>query len=252
MPQYDMPEMAHTRLKPPLNWLAKLSWPRRQWLLLLVSALFLFLTFEYSPLDMVLERLFFDPINNVFPARRTWFFENFMHDGIRRATILAVCAASVICFFGIAGKLHWLPRRNSWLALLGMLIIAGMTPLLKIITNRHCPWSLVEFGGFAPYDTLSSPAPASLKAGRCFPSGHASSGYLWLAWFFALRPVRRRSARLALAAGLFLGGLFGLSRMAQGAHFLSHVLWSLWFAWAISLTLTLLLKVETKCPRRPP
>ena len=240
--------IAHARLKQPFKRFAGCSWQQRQWLLLLASALFLFLAFEYTPLDMALERLFHDSINNVFPARRTWFFEDFMHDGIRRVTIFAVCAASVVCFFGIGEKLHWLPRRNAWLALLGMLSIAGATPLLKIVTNRHCPWSLLEFGGFAPHDTLLSPSPAGLKAGRCFPSGHASSGYLWLVWFFALRPAGRRPARLALFAGLFLGGLFGLSRMAQGAHFLSHVLWSLWFAWTISLTLSLLLKIETNSP----
>jgi membrane-associated PAP2 superfamily phosphatase len=30
--------------------------------------------------------------------------------------------------------------------------------------------------------------------------------------------------------------------MAQGAHFLSHVLWSAWFAWALSLALAALLR----------
>ena len=44
-------------------------------------------------------------------------------------------------------------------------------------------------------------------------------------------------ARLGLLAGLLLGGVLGIARMAQGAHFLSHTLWSLWFAWAMSLGL---------------
>lgn len=40
----------------------------------------------------------------------------------------------------------------------------------------------------------------------------------------------------------------GYGCMAQGAHFLSHVLWSAWLAWALSLALAAL----TRAPVRPP
>ncbi|MNF12306.1 hypothetical protein D3C80_2137390 [compost metagenome] len=36
-------------------------------------------------------------------------------------------------------------------------------------------------------------------------------------------------------AALALGSLFSLGRMMQGAHFLSHNLWTLLFDWMISL-----------------
>lgn len=40
-------------------------------------------------------------------------------------------------------------------------------------------------------------------------------------------PVRRpRLARTSLALGLTVGAILGLGRMAQGAHFLSDVVWS--------------------------
>jgi membrane-associated PAP2 superfamily phosphatase len=35
----------------------------------------------------------------------------------------------------------------------------------------------------------------------------------------------------------------GVARMAQGAHFFSHVLWTAWFSWAIGMMLAYVFKV---------
>ncbi|MDR3213111.1 MAG: phosphatase PAP2 family protein [Azoarcus sp.] len=217
-------------------------------MLLLVAVLLLLLVFEGTPLDLELARLFYDPQQAQFPLRRTWLFEQFLHKDMRHATRWAVYAALGVCCLGYLGKLSWLPRRNALFAALGMLLIPAVVSLLKARTQRYCPWDIVEFGGFAPYQSLLAAAPTGLKAGRCFPAGHASAGFLWLVWAFALRPAGRRATRLGLAAGLCMGSLFGLERMIQGAHFLSHTLWSLWFAWATSLALALLLKAELDDP----
>jgi membrane-associated PAP2 superfamily phosphatase len=40
-------------------------------------------------------------------------------------------------------------------------------------------------------------------------------------------------ARIALVVALGLGSLFSLGRMLQGAHFLSHNLWTLLIDWTI-------------------
>ncbi len=95
----------------------------------------------------------------------------------------------------------------------------------------------MDFGGYSPYLHLLDAPPPTIKAGVCFPAGHASTGLLWIVWGVALRPAGRGMARLGLLAGLLLGGVLDIARMAQGAHFLSHTLWSLWFAWAMSLGL---------------
>ncbi len=73
--------------------------------------------------------------------------------------------------------------------------------------------------------------------GRSFPSGHASVAFYLASPWFLLRSTRRRAARLWLGAGLAYGGLVSLTRMVQGAHFLSDVLWS----WGIVHLLGLLL-----------
>lgn len=77
------------------------------------------------------------------------------------------------------------------------------------------------------------PPPAPANPGRCRPGGHASAGFSLLALFFVLRDRRPRAARIALVVALGLGSLFSLGRMLQGAHFLSHNLWTLLINWVI-------------------
>ncbi|RYE95440.1 MAG: hypothetical protein EOO41_05650, partial [Methanobacteriota archaeon] len=71
----------------------------------------------------------------------------------------------------------------------------------------------------------------------CFPAGHASAGYAWVALYFcalALRPAWRMPALwMGIAAGL----LFGIAQQLRGAHFLSHDLWSLAVCWGTALAL---------------
>lgn len=50
-----------------------------------------------------------------------------------------------------------------------------------------------------------------------------------------------------------LGGLLGVARMVQGAHFLSHTVATLWVAWAVSLLLAAALKADVGLgTARPP
>jgi membrane-associated PAP2 superfamily phosphatase len=59
-------------------------------------------------------------------------------------------------------------------------------------------------------------------------------------------------ARLGLLVALLAGGVLGTVRMLQGAHFLSHTLWTLWLAWALSVTLALLVHADLAPGRRAP
>lgn len=101
----------------------------------------------------------------------------------------------------------------------------------------QCPWSLAQFGGEETYSSLLSPRPPTEHPGRCWPGGHASSGFVLFALFFALRDRKPRLARYALAFAFAMGCLLSLSRMLQGAHFLSHNLWTMLFDWLICLGL---------------
>lgn len=221
----------------------------RRWLfaqsaLLVLSALLLYCTFEGTDLDRRLTRTLFDAELGLFPLRPSWFLEEVMHKAAKQATYVLVAASLYPCWQGWRGRLAWLPARNALLAAIGMLAIPLATSTAKLLTARYCPWDIVDFGGYAPYLGLFEAAPPELKAGRCFPAGHASTGFLWIVWAVALRPAGLRAARGALVAGLLAGGVLGTARMLQGAHFLSHTLWTLWLAWAASVSLAVAVRAD--------
>lgn len=219
-------------------------WLLGQAVLLAVIGAALLCVFETSDLDRQLAHLIFDADKGVFPLRRDELFEFVLHKGAKQVSFLAVVAALIVCWQGWRGRLAWLAPRNAGLAASGMVFIPVSIALLKLVTHRHCPWDLTDFGGYAPYLRLLEPAPQDLKAGQCFPAGHASTGFLWIVWGVALRPAGRVAARLGLVAGLSAGGVLGLARMAQGAHFLSHTLATLWCAWTLTLLLAAALKAD--------
>ena len=223
---------------------ASRRWLLAQSALLFLGALLLYGTFERTDLDRRLAHALFDAELGLFPLRHSWFLEAVMHKAAKQATYVLVAASLYLCWQGWRGRLAWLPARNALLAAIGMLAIPLATSTAKLLTARYCPWDLIDFGGCAPYLGLFEAAPPGLKAGQCFPAGHASTGFLWIVWAVALRPAGPRAARAALVAGLLAGGILGTARMLQGAHFLSHTLWTLWLAWAASLILAVAVRAE--------
>ncbi|QJW84804.1 hypothetical protein HK414_17725 [Ramlibacter terrae] len=70
--------------------------------------------------------------------------------------------------------------------------------------------------------------------GRCFPAGHASSGFALFGGYFAWRGVDARTAHRWLA-GAGAGGLvLGLAQQWRGAHFMSHTLWTAVVCWWVA------------------
>lgn len=223
---------------------ASRRWLLAQSALLFLGALLLYGTFERTDLDRRLAHALFDAELGLFPLRHSWFLEAVMHKAAKQATYVLVAASLYLCWQGWRGRLAWLPARNALLAAIGMLAIPLATSTAKLLTARYCPWDLIDFGGYAPYLGLFEAAPPGLKAGECFPAGHASTGFLWIVWAVALKPAGPRAARAALVAGVLAGGVLGTARMLQGAHFLSHTLWTLWLAWAVSVSLAVLVRAD--------
>lgn len=223
---------------------ASRRWLLAQSALLVLGALLLYGTFERTDLDRRLAHALFDAELGLFPLRHSWFLEAVMHKAAKQVTYVLVAASLYVCWQGWRGRLAWLPARNALLAAIGMLAIPLATSTAKLLTARYCPWDLIDFGGYAPYLGLFEAAPPGLKAGQCFPAGHASTGFLWIVWAVALKPAGPRAARAALVAGVLAGGVLGTARMLQGAHFLSHTLWTLWLAWAVSVSLAVLVRAD--------
>lgn len=147
------------------------------------------------------------------------------------AALIVGLGLTLICKGAVLGL-----RRRHYVYLIlvlgvGPVLVANL--LLKENWGRARPKQVVEFGGTKAF------TPALVIADQCghncsFVSGDASLAFAMVA--FAL--LARRRKRLYVGAALGLGGLTGLSRIAQGAHFLSDVL----FAGVLMILVALILK----------
>lgn len=135
-----------------------------------------------------------------------------------------------------------MPRARRWRRPLLYLLLATalstvVVGLLKRWTNVDCPWDLLRYGGGKAYYGLFAARPAALPQAHCFPAGHASAGYAWVALYFFFRSERPRWRWWGLAFALGLGAAFGLAQQLRGAHFLSHDIWALMICWLVALAL---------------
>lgn len=151
------------------------------------------------------------------------------------------------------------PRLKAWRRPLFFLLLAtalstGAVGTLKLWTDMDCPWDLARYGGSRPFVDLFSARPALLPPAACFPAGHASAGYAWVALYFFFLATVPRLRWPGLGVGLAAGLLFGGAQQLRGAHFLSHDLWTLAICWAIALLLYACVLVPRQWPsaRRMP
>ncbi|MEK1834034.1 phosphatase PAP2 family protein [Pseudomonas sp. NPDC089918] len=213
------------------------SRPLNAWLCLGVPAIaaITLLLLELTSLDMDLAKLFYDPVAGAFIGRHSYFLEDILHDRAKQVVI----AFSVFAILGFIGA-FFMDRLKPFKRELGCLVLSlalatsFVTPV-KAVTAVQCPWSLEQFGGHETYSELLSPRPHTDKPGRCWPGGHAATGFTLFALFFVLRDRRPRLARKAFVLAFALGSVFSISRMMQGAHFFSHNVWTAIFCWLICL-----------------
>jgi membrane-associated PAP2 superfamily phosphatase len=211
----------------------------RQMLLLLVVALVLCAVFGDGRIDLAASRWFFDSTAQAFPLSNDRLLKNVLHDAARTASALAAVALALLTAAGwttpLAGRLH-VYRRELLFAVGAALAAAATVGVLKHFSGHACPWDLAPFGGTAPYHPLLYGGARSAVRG-CFPAAHPLVGYAWLAAGFPLYAFARRAALEWWTAAGVAGTSFGAVQVVRGAHFVSHVLWSAWVVWAVSLAL---------------
>lgn len=130
-------------------------------------------------------------------------------------------------------------RKPLWYLLIAAAVSTLIVGIGKHISPVDCPWDLLRYGGAHSYVPYFAPRSGTFTGGHCFPAGHASGGYAFLALYFFLREIKPKLAKWGLAIGLALGILFGATQQLRGAHFLSHDLWTLAICWFTSLLLYL-------------
>jgi membrane-associated PAP2 superfamily phosphatase len=199
----------------------------------LATALALILL-ELTSVDMDVANLFFDPAAGQFIGRHSYLLENILHDRVKQVVILL----GVISLLTFAASFFW-KRLFGWRRELGCLALAlGLSTAFVTPLKSHpgaVPVEPDQFGGTETYSKLLEPRPPTDKPGLCWPGGHAATGFCLFALFFMLRDRKPRLARVALAVALIAGSVLSVGRMMQGAHFLSHNMWTAVFCWLIGL-----------------
>jgi membrane-associated PAP2 superfamily phosphatase len=215
-----------------------------------LPAVAILLVLETTTLDSTISGWFFDPVAGVFPLRYSHALEVVGHQWARKAVVGVGCLIFALWLLSCALP-ELRPHRRLLLFLSLAMAFAPLTvAVLKATSVRHCPWSLQEYGSFAPHLSLFASPPRGSPPGHCFPGGHASAGYCLLAFYFAGYALgNRRLAAAGLWGGLTAGTAFGMARVAQGAHFLSHNLWSALVCWLVMVGIYVLVVGERQVVR---
>jgi membrane-associated PAP2 superfamily phosphatase len=194
--------------------------------------------FATTDLDLTIAKsLFFDVVQGQWLGAHSWWIGAFLHTGGRWAIRVIVACACVLWIATYCNEGARALRRPAGYFIVASVLGIAIVGLLKTITNVDCPWDLTPFGGHFPVVSLFADRPDALRAGRCFPAAHASSGYALVALYFVFRERSRVLARIGLGVGVVCGVVFGLAQQARGAHFMSHDLWSAYLVWVIAASI---------------
>ncbi len=209
---------------------------------LAMSGLFLVWLSRDGRLDFLLARVFYDSSTASFPLRDAPLLSVYGHTWLKNI-VNAIWLTSI----GLAIASLCNAKLQAWRAPLWRFVLfassaALLIQQLKAHSAHACPWALSQFGGDATWFPLFNTTAVD-ELGKCWPGGHASAGYVLIAAWFATRDRHASLARGALAGGLILGSLMGLTQMMRGAHFLTHNLWTLWLVWSTCFTLDLLCRI---------
>jgi lipid A 4'-phosphatase len=202
-------------------------------------------------IDLAVARLFYAPETGFVGRRLGWV------EAVRQAFAVLYVGTVALCLVGLGfvwrGQAQWLGLSKAhWLFLAACLaagpgLVANL--ILKDQWGRARPSQVVEFRG-----TKAFTAPLAMvkecRRNCSFVSGEASSTFVT---FYAAAAVLPQWS-VALIVGGTLGGLAtGLVRMAQGAHFLSDVVFAgVFMALAVLVLRALILRGRRGAPGPPP
>ena len=188
----------------------------------------LVLAWDASGLDLAMARLFGSAAG--FAGEMHWFWHGVMHEPMRNLGWLLELTLLAALFrpFGVFRQLPVERRLQLALTpLLTLIVVAGS----KAHSLTSCPSDLLEFGGVATYVSHWALGLADGGHGGCFPAGHASAGFAFIAGFFAFRHTMPRLATRWLLSALLAGMMLGLAQQIRGQHYMSHTLWTGLICW---------------------
>lgn len=224
-------------------------WRKTVWLL--VPLLLVVMLTLFPSLDLTVSRLFYVEGTGFIHAKHP--FALFLYRFVPYLTTAAFAVLTGLLLLGMHPRLAWARRQRQAAVYLLIVLLIGpgllVNHLLKDNWGRARPHQVQEFGGSRQF------TPALVPSDQCpqncaFVSGHAATGFALVAIGF----VAARGFALWVAGGAVLGGLIGLARIAQGAHFLSDILSAFIFVYATAWLVHVLLyeRPWRRTPAMPP
>ena len=194
-----------------------------------------------SDADIRIESLFYSPGSGWVHANdRFW---DFLYRYGPLPGLFLGGAAAIAFLAGFFWARVYRYRKAALFFLILLALGPGLiTPLFKVSWARPRPRQVEYFGGEKKFLPVWQIGDAGEK--KSFPSGHASIAFYLFSPYFVLRRSSARWARRFLVLGLAYGGLVGFTRMVQGGHFPSDVLWSAGFVYLSGLTIYYALRMD--------
>lgn len=224
----------------------------------LLLAVLLFCLFDLTSLDVLISNQFYDPLTHSFVLEHDRLFEKLTHklprilpDTTGEVAVIGMLLSFVWTLLPkgrfsawlervrIAPALRWFMahRRDFIFLVVSIAITTGMVHYFKSHTSVWCPVETTLYGGIHEkrewFENFSLLHEAG--EGRCWPGGHASSGFTLLALYFVARRYRWQHARALFIAVMTIGMIYGSTRVPQGWHFVSHTFWSGIIVWLTML-----------------
>lgn len=184
-----------------------------------------------------------------FAWQHNWWLETVLHDGARQLAWVVLALLALMVWRPL-GFFRRLPRHQRIEMLLGTLLALVLVSTAKHHSLSSCPWDLQQFGGVAQYRSHWAWGMPDGGPGKCFPGGHASAAFAFLALPLSLLATQhaedRHTGWWCLAAVLLAGGVLGATQTLRGAHFPSHNLWTALICWTVALLNHLICRAVTK------
>lgn len=205
------------------NW--PVLWP-------VVVMVFVSLFIRMFDLDRIVSGYCYDPIKRFWPCERSDPWLSFYRYGVFPPLLLGI--GSLIA--ALWAHRIWpdvrleriaLIRARSWFLFLlivigpGLLVNGG----LKSLWGRPRPLQCQDFGGELKFRQVGEWTQQKFP-NSSFPSGHASIAFFLMGPAFIVRSSQFVARRLWFCGGLGYGCAMGATRVLQGGHFLSDVLWA--------------------------
>jgi membrane-associated PAP2 superfamily phosphatase len=202
----------------------------RPYALVSLILLIAFLAWDSTTWDMQLATIWGE--HSGFALRDNWWMAQIMHAGARNSGWIFFLAV-LLSIWRPWGPLRALPTADRVSLFLSVLSALLAVTLIKGISQTSCPWDLQAFGGVAPYVSHWNLWVRDGGGGHCFPAGHASTGFAFMAAYFGLRQNNAPGAIKWLILASSVGFILGFSQQMRGAHFMSHTLWTAWLCWTV-------------------